>query len=708
MTTDKKLTNIRNIGMIAHIDAGKTTTTERILFYSGRTHHLGEVDEGTTVTDWWEQERERGITIKAAAITTTWRDTLTGQEAQINIIDTPGHIDFTAEVQRTLRVLDGGVVIFDAVNGVEPQSETVWRQANGYGVPRLCYINKMDRLGADYQRTVAMIRERLQAQPLLVQLPIGNEQRFIGVIDLLTMQALRFTDDLGAHPETAPIPADLLRAAQTARERMIEQIAESDDALTLQYLSGEEITQQALLEGLRRAVISNQLTPVLLGSSLHNKGVQPLLDAIVRYLPSPADVPPVMGIDPDSGALVQRSAGVDNPLAALLFKIVMDPYAGRLAYVRVYSGSLHAGQALYNGNRRKRERAQRLLQMQADKRTEITECRAGDIVAIVGFKESTTGETFCDEQDKIVLETIAFPDPVIKVAIEARSAAEQEKLTEALLRLDEEDPTLRYAVDEQTGQTTISGMGELHLEVVIERLRREYGVHCRVGAPQVAYRETITKAAEAEGHYEREIGGHHHFARVRLRLAPNETNAGFLFTNRVSSDLFPAQNAAAVQRAVTNALQSGYLVGYPVVDVKVTLIDAEQRAGMSTPEDFAVATGMAIRAALRQGQSVLLEPVMRVETYVPEEYLGNVVNDFGSRRGLVQQMNVSGDGTRTVLAMTPLNAMLGYATALRSMTSGRGTFTMELDHYAQAGEAIHDRFLGEGWQARFYANSLTE
>ncbi|MCB0121211.1 MAG: GTP-binding protein, partial [Caldilineaceae bacterium] len=465
MTTDNQLANIRNIGMIAHIDAGKTTTTERILFYSGRTHQLGDVDDGTTVTDWWEQERERGITIKAAAITTSWSDSVTGQTAQINIIDTPGHIDFTAEVQRSLRILDGGVVIFDAVNGVEPQSETVWRQANAFRVPRICYINKMDRLGADYQRTIEMIRERLQAAPVLVQLPIGNEQSFTGIIDLLTMKALLFTDELGAHPEIGPIPDDLVNAAQNARDRMVERIAETDDALTLQYLAGEEISQENLIRVLRRAVIANQLTPVLFGTSLHNKGVQPLLDAIIRYLPSPKDVPPVSGVEPESGALVQRVADTTAPLAALVFKIVMDPYAGRLAYVRVYAGTLRQGQALFNINRHKRERAQRLLQMQADKRTEIQECHAGDIVAIVGFKETTTGETLCDEQEQIVLETITFPEPVITVAVEARSVSDQEKLAEALTRLDEEDPTLRYAIDQQTGQATLSGMGELHLEV---------------------------------------------------------------------------------------------------------------------------------------------------------------------------------------------------------------------------------------------------
>lgn len=702
MSAEQTLTHIRNIGMIAHIDAGKTTTTERILFYSGRTHHLGEVDEGTTVTDWWEQERERGITIKAAAITTSWRDSVTGQVAQINIIDTPGHIDFTAEVQRSLRVLDGGVVIFDAVNGVEPQSETVWRQANHYRVPRICFINKMDRLGADWERTVAMIRARLQAKPLVLQLPIGTEQRFTGVVDLLTMQALLFTDELGAHPTIAPIPADLVSAAQAARERMVEGIAECDDALTLQYLAGEAISEGDLIRVLRRAVIANQLTPVLLGTSLHNKGVQPLLDAIVRYLPSPVEIPPISGIDPHTGATVTRTAAVDAPLCALVFKVVMDPYAGRLAYVRLYSGQLRVGKGVYNANRRKHERAQRLLQMQANKRTEVNECHAGEIVAIVGFKEATTGETLCADEQPLILEQIRFPEPVIKVAIEARSTADQDKLAEALARLGEEDPTFRCEIDSQTGQTTISGMGELHLEVVGERLRREYGVACRVGNPQVAYRETVTKATEVVGDYIHELGGRRHFARVRLQVSPTEANGGQRYSSRVPVEQLPPLYAAAVQRGVENGLRSGYLAGYPVVDVAVTLLSSELHPTDSTPEDFEAAANQAARKALQQGQSVLLEPIMCVETYIPEEYLGSVINDFGARHGQVQQMNVSPDGTRTVTAMTPLTDMIGYATSLRSITSGRGTFTMQLDHYARASDAIHERFLGENWQAIFH------
>ncbi|MBX3014981.1 MAG: elongation factor G [Caldilineaceae bacterium] len=703
MPMDAALAHIRNIGIIAHIDAGKTTITERMLFYSGRTHRLGNVDAGTTVTDWWEQERERGITIKAAAITTTWRDTVTHQDAQINLIDTPGHIDFTAEVQRSLRVLDGGVVVFDAVNGVEPQSETVWRQADKYRVPRLCFVNKMDRVGADLARTLEMIEQRLQANPVLVQLPIGNEASFTGVVDLFTMQALLFRDELGAHPESTPVPDELQVAAATARARLVEKIAETDDALTLKYLSGEELEEVDLYRAMRKAVLANKVTPVLCGAALHNKGVQPLLDAIVRYLPSPLDVPPVEGIDPHTGAFATRRARVDEPMSALVFKVVMDPYAGRLAYTRLYSGTLKAGTAIYNANRGKRERAQKLLQIQADKRNEIQEGHAGDIVAIVGFKEATTGETLCDAAQEILLEAIEFPQPVIKVAIEARSTAEQEKLSEALTQLAEEDPTFRREVDPQTGQTIISGMGELHLEVIMERLRREFGVQCRIGAPQVAYRETITKRAQAEERYIREVGGRRHYAVVTLDLAPNETNTGFVFGNRVPADKLPLAFAAAVQRGVTNALQGGILAGYPVIDLKVLLLNAEFHETDSTPEDFEVAATLALHNGLRKANPILLEPIMRVEAYVSDEHVGSVVNDFGARHGTIQQMTATGDGTRTVAAMIPLTEMLGYATALRSLTSGRGLFTMELDHYEQASDSTHIRFLGPDWRKLFHS-----
>jgi elongation factor G len=561
----------------------------------------------------------------------------------------------------------------------------------------------MDRLGANLTRTIEMIQQRLRANPVLVQLPIGLENSFAGVIDLFTMQALHFSDELGAHPTIGPIPAELTDAATLAREQLVEKIAETDDELTLKYLSGETISNADLYSAMRKAVVANKMTPVLVGTSLRNKGVQPLLDAIVRYLPSPLDVPPVEGTNPKSGALTHRHARIDEPLSALVFKIVVDPYAGRLAYTRIYSGSLNAGAAIYNANRQRRERAQKLLQMQANKRTEIQECHAGDIVAIVGFKESTTGETLSDATEEIVLEAIDFPAPVIKVAIEPRSTADQEKLTEALAKLDEEDPTFRREVDPQTGQTVISGMGELHLEIITERLRREFGVQCRIGAPQVAYREGITRRTQVEERYIREIGGHHHYAVVTLDLAPNETNGGFAFTNRAPADKLPAPFVAAVERSVTNALQGGTLAGFPVIDLKVTLLDGVFHEMDSTPEDFEVAANMAFRSAMQKARPILLEPVMRVETYVPDEYVGSVVNDFGARRGAVQQMDVSGDGTRTIAAMTPLTEMIGYATALRSMTSGRGVFSMELDHYEQASDAIHERYLGPEWRRLYHS-----
>lgn len=699
MTTE--LAHIRNIGMIAHIDAGKTTTTERMLFYSGYTHALGDVDDGTTVTDWWAQERERGITIKAAAVTTHWRDSATGEDAQINIIDTPGHIDFTAEVQRSLRVLDGGVVIFDAVNGVEPQSETVWRQADAYRVPRLCYINKMDRVGASLDRTLEMIRERLHAQPVLLQLPIGVESRFRGVIDLITQQALVFRDELGAHPELRPIPTEMAAAANAAREELVEKIAECDDDLTNKYLAGAQIEHDELYQVLRRAVIDNQLTPVLLGSSLHNKGVQPLLDAIVRYLPSPLDLPSVEGVDPTSGRTVTRQARVDKPLCGLVFKIVMDPYAGRLAYVRIYSGVLRGGGAIYNATRKRRERAQRLLQVQAKKYNEIPECRAGDIVAIVGFKESTTGDTLSDATHEIVLESIGFPEPVIRVAIEPYDAVEQGKLADALSNLSEEDPTFRVAVDDETGQMVISGMGELHLEIIADRLQREYGVRCRMGAPQVAYRESVTRPAQAEGSHIRELGGRRHFAIVQLEVAPNATNAGIDMIDRTLADTFPRPYVAAIERGVMRALQSGVLLGYPVIDIRVTLLAAQHHSSDSSVEDFEVAGQWACREAMEQAGPVLLEPIMRVETYTPEEYAGSVVHDFGARRAVVQTITVSANNMHAVTALTPLTGMIGYATALRSLTSGRGGFTMELDHYAQVSDATHERFLGPSWRTLF-------
>jgi elongation factor G len=689
------LDQIRNIGIIAHIDAGKTTTTERILFYSGRTHRLGNVDDGTTVTDWLEQEKERGITITAAAITTTWRDTITGQEAQINIIDTPGHIDFTAEVQRSLRVLDGGVVIFDAVNGVEPQSETVWHQADRYGVPRICFINKMDRVGANFQRAVEMIVERLRANPLPLQLPLGEEDDFAGVIDLFQMKALLFSDELGTSPAIAEIPGDYLAMARQAREYMVEKIAETDLDLTTKFLGEEQISSQELYRALRRAVIANQVVPVLVGSALRNKGVQPLLDAIVRYLPNPLETPPVKGIDPETEREVTRPANPDDPFCGLVFKIVSDPYAGRLAYVRVYAGTLQVGDTVVNVNKGRKERISRLLQMQAEKRTEISVCQAGDIAAIIGLKHSFTGETLCAPGHELLLENIQFPQPVINIAVEPRSVADQDKLMEALTKLADEDPTFRTEYNPESGQTVISGMGELHLEVIVERLRREFDVQCRTGSPQVAYRETVTKTVTAQGRYVQQTGGHGHYAVVWLEIAPNERGAGFVFEDKIKGGAIPREFIPGVESGVRGALESGELAGYPVVDIKVTLIDGKFHEVDSSKADFEIAGSLAFRAACRQAEPILLEPVMQVETTVPDEaYVGNVVNDFSRRRGQVGAIGVIGGQLHKIQARVPLSEMLGYATVLRSLTNGRGTFSMQLDHYAPVPPQVTNRILG--------------
>ena len=557
MSIDFPIERTRNIGIIAHIDAGKTTTSERILFYSGRIHRMGEVHDGTAVTDWMVQERERGITITAAAITTTWKGTRTGEECQINIIDTPGHIDFTAEVQRSMRVLDGGVVVFDAVAGVEPQSETVWRQADRYGVPRICFVNKMDRVGANFERTVQMIIDRLGANPLPIQLPLGKEDYFKGVIDLFSMKAEIYSDQLGASPTEEEIPADLLDAAQKAREQLVERIAETDDELTLTFLNGEEIAVDDLRSALRRATIAGKLVPVLCGSALRNKGVQPMLNAVIDYLPSPVDVENVRGINPDNGEPETRPSDPNAPFAGLVFKIMTDPFIGRLAFVRVYSGKLTAGSTVYNMNRQRRERIGRLVQMYADKREEIKECDAGDIAAIVGLKDTLTGETLCDPDNPIILEKIEFPEPVIKMAVEPKSKADQDKLTDALLKLAEEDPTFRVNYDEQTGQTVISGMGELHLDIIVDRVKREFRVLCNVGAPQVAYRETITKSIKVEGRFVRQSGGRGQYGHVWLEMTPNEPGKGFEFQDKIVGGVVPREYIPAVQKGVVEAMESG-------------------------------------------------------------------------------------------------------------------------------------------------------
>jgi elongation factor G len=693
MSIDYPVEKIRNIGIIAHIDAGKTTTTERILFYSGRTHRMGEVHEGTAVTDWMAQERERGITITAAAITTTWTDSETGDSVQINIIDTPGHIDFTAEVQRSLRVLDGGVVVFDAVAGVEPQSETVWRQADNYKVPRICFVNKMDRVGANFQRTVDMIVNRLGANPLPIQLPIGAEDNFTGVIDLFKMKAILFTDELGAKPSIEEIPENMREEAEHARAILIERIAETDDELTMKFLEGEEISNQELYAALRRGVISNELVPVLVGTALRNKGVQPLLDAIVRYLPSPVDVPPVRGIDPVTGEEVLRRADPNEPFSALVFKIVTDPYVGRLAYVRVYSGTLAAGSQVYNVNRGKKERVGRLLQMYADKREEIKSCDAGDIAAVVGLKQSFTGETLTDSDHPILLETIEFPAPVIRVAVEPKSKADQDKMTEALIKLAEEDPTFQVNYDEQTGQTVISGMGELHLDILVDRLKREFRVQCNVGRPQVAYRETITKAVKAEGRFVRQSGGRGQYGHVWLELEPNESGKGFEFEDRIVGGVIPREYIPAVRKGIEEAMDSGVLAGYPVVDVKVRLVDGSYHEVDSSEMAFKVAGSIGFKEGLQKAGPILLEPIMQVEVIAPEEYVGDVVGDISSRRGQIEGMEMRTSGVQAVRALVPLAEMFGYATTLRSMTSGRGTFTMQFHSYMPVNSSVSEKIL---------------
>jgi elongation factor G len=684
------LEHTRNIGIIAHIDAGKTTTTERILFYTGRTHRMGNVDDGTTVTDWMEQERERGITITAAAVTCFWRD------CQINIVDTPGHIDFTAEVQRSLRVLDGGVVVFDAVAGVEPQSETVWRQADRYGVPRICFVNKMDRLGADFWHTVEMIREQLAANPVAIQVPIGAEDRFRGLVDLLRMQAITYADDLGTVQEVTTIPDALLPAVQEQREKLLEQVAECDDQIMEKYLEGEEISAAELGCALRGATLRGELVPVLCGSALRNKGVQPVLDAVVDYLPSPMDVPPMVGIDPRTDAEVKCYADESQPFAALAFKVVADPYVGRLVYLRVYSGRLKVGSAVLNSIRGRKERAGKLLQMYANRREELLTIEAGDIAAAVGLKDTFTGETLCDFTQQIVLESIKFPEPVISVAIEPRTQADQDKMNEALQRLAEEDPTFRVRTDEQTGQLIISGMGELHLEVLVDRMLREFRVMANVGKPQVAYRETITQAVRTEGEFIRQFGGRNQYGRVVLELEPLPAGSGFEFVNRTTEATFPQVFVPAVQEGVGEALDSGILAGYRLVGLRVTLVDGTFDEEESSEMAFKVAGSMALRNGAERASPVLLEPIMKVEAVAPDEFSGAIIGDLSARGGQIEGLQPRGIGMQAVRGMVPLAEMFGYATALRSMTQGRGIFTMEFDHYDKVAPDVLQRILMGG------------
>jgi elongation factor G len=687
MPRDVPLDRVRNIGIIAHIDAGKTTTTELMLYYTGRTHRIGYVDEGTTVTDWMEQERERGITITAATITCFWRG------HQINIIDTPGHIDFTAEVQRCLRVLDGGVVIFDAVNGVEPQSETVWRQADRYSVPRICFVNKMDRVGANYRRTIDMIKDRLGARPVALQVPIGVEDSFSGVVDLITNKALVYRDELGTEYDILDVPADLEEEVAQAREELLEAVAEFDDELMEKYLEGQPITPEEVRRALRKATLSYALVPVLCGAALRNKGVQPLLDAIVDYLPSPLDIPPIQGINPQTNQVETRTPDENGPVAGLAFKIVSDPYVGRLCYVRLYSGTLRPGMAVQNTTRGRKERIGRIVRMFANRREDLDELLAGDIAGVVGFKETFTGDTICSADAPIVLESIRFPEPVISVAIEPKTQADQDKLAEALQRLAEEDPTFQVRVDDSTGQTLISGMGELHLEVLIDRMMREFHVGVHVGRRQVAYRETLTRTVTQEGIFQRHTGTKEQYARVVLEVGPAERGQGNIFESRLKPEQLPPQYVEAVKAGAMESLESGALAGYPMVDVRVVLVDATFVPESATEPAFKVAASNAMREALEHAGPVLLEPVMKVEVVVPESFTGDVIGDLAARRGDIQAMSPRAGDAQAIDAFVPLAEMFGYATDLRSLTQGRGNFTMEFDHYAPVPQDILERLL---------------
>jgi elongation factor G len=688
MAREYPLDRYRNIGIIAHIDAGKTTTTERVLFYTGRTHRLGSVDDGTTVTDWMEQERERGITIVSAAVTAQWRDHV------INLIDTPGHIDFTAEVQRSLRVLDGGVVVFDAVQGVEPQSETVWRQADRYNVPRVCFVNKMDRVGASYERSVETIRERLGANAIEVQMPIGAEAAFKGVVDLMEDRAILWTDETGSTPEVAEVPPDLRAEAAERRARMVERIVETDDELTLRYLNGDPLTAAELKRSLRKAVIAGKATPVFCGSSLRNKGVQPLLDAVIDYLPSPLEIPPVRGTKPGTEEEVERPTADEAPTSALVFKIVTDPYVGRLAYLRVYSGKITQGSMVYNSTKGKRERVGRLIRMYADRREDISEVLAGDIAAILGMKDTFTGDTLCDASNPIVLESITFPEPVIFLAIEPKTTSDQDKMSEALRKLSEEDPTFRVRQDDNTGQTVIWGMGELHLEVLVDRMLREFKVQAKVGRPRVAYRESIQHpVSKSEYRYVKQTGGRGQYGHVVLSLEPGAPGSGIEFENGIVGGVIPREYIPAVEKGVREAAEAGVLAGYPVVDVAVQLIDGSYHEVDSSEMAFKMAGSLAFKQGVQMGSPVLLEPVMRSEVVVPEERIGDVTGDLSARRAMIEGIEVRPGRTQAIRAQVPLAEMFGYATALRSYTQGRGVFTMEFDHYAQVTEVVAEGVL---------------
>ena len=682
------LERYRNIGIIAHIDAGKTTVTERILFYTKKIYKMGEVHEGAATMDWMPQEQERGITITAAATTCFWND------HRINIIDTPGHVDFTVEVERSLRVLDGAVVVFDGVAGVEPQSETVWRQADKYRVPRICFINKQDRMGADFQRCVDMIVERLGANPVVIQLPIGSEDRFKGVIDLIDMKALYWEGDESAAPVSRDIPADLKEAAEKAREAMVEKVVETDDALLHRYLEEHKITSDELRQALRAATIAAKVVPVLTGAALRNKGVQPLLDAVVAYLPSPLDVPPVIGIDPKTGEELVRKATDDDPFSALAFKIMSDPFVGKLAFFRVYSGVLRAGDTVLSATKDRKERISRILLMHANHREEVNEVAAGDIAAAVGLKQTFTGDTLCDPEKPIILESIKFPEPVVQIAVEPKTKADEEKMSLALARLAEEDPTFRVHTDQESGQTLISGMGELHLDVIVDRMLREFKVAANVGRPQVAYREAISKAVQAEGRYIRQTGGKGQYGHVIVDFEPLERGTGFEFEWGIRGDRLSREWAKPVQAGIKEAMENGVIAGYPVVDIKATVVDGSQHEVDSSEIAFKIAGSMALKAAVQRAAPVIVEPIMKVEVVVPEEFMGDVIGDLNSRRGHVSATEERANA-RVISAFVPLATMFGYVTDLRSKTQGRGSYSMEFDHYEVLPQNLADQIINK-------------
>ncbi|MDR2697371.1 MAG: elongation factor G [Holophagales bacterium] len=692
MARTTPLERYRNIGIMAHIDAGKTTTTERILFYTGKIHRLGEVHDGAATTDWMEQEQERGITITSAAITAFWSPqtgTHKGIEHQINVIDTPGHVDFTAEVERSLRVLDGAVAVFCAVGGVQPQSETVWRQANKYKVPRVAFVNKMDRVGADFFRVIEMMRTRLGAKPLPIQIPIGSEDTFQGVIDLIHMQAITFEEgDKGFNVIYGEIPNDLKETADNYREQLVESVAETDEYLMEKYLSGKTLTEEEISKGIRKGCIELVFTPVCCGSSFKNKGVQPLLDAIVSYMPSPIDIPAIEGID-SNGNTTARKADDNEPFSALVFKIMADPFVGSLCFIRVYSGALSSGSSVHNVNKGRKERIGRLLQMHANKREEINEVRTGDIAAVVGFKDALTGQTICDESSPVILESMEFPDPVIQVAIEPKTKQDQEKMSLALSRLAQEDPTFKVHTDQETSQTIIAGMGELHLEIIVDRMMREFKVEANVGKPQVAYRETIKRRIEAEGKFIRQSGGRGQYGHVRLIVEPQEPGKGYEFVNEIVGGVVPKEYIKPIDQGIQEAMTSGVLAGFPVVDVKVTLIDGSYHEVDSSEMAFKIAGSMGFKSACEKAVPTLLEPVMAVEVETPEEYMGDVIGNLNSRRGRIENMEDRA-GTRVVTSKIPLAEMFAYSTTLRSMTQGRGTYTMQFSHYEETPKSVSE------------------